>query len=131
MDRMFVWVITNKASCDVPKEHTDQISFLLCILHLLSIFLVISGPCAELFNAAVCCVTPVGSVIPEFCWFKGDGPVEHLFDVMAFARGFCLKLPTHCLLSLLLSLPLTCGKQQSNLQYKLQNQLLSLRIEYA
>lgn len=53
--------------------------------------MVISGLCAKLFNAAVCCVTPMYSVIPEFCQFKGDGPVEHLFHVMAFARGFCLK----------------------------------------
>lgn len=112
-------------------KSTYQISFLLCILHLLSIFLVISGLCAKLFNAAVCCVTPACSVIAECCRFKGDGPVEHLFDVMAFARGFCLKLPTHCLLSPPLSLRLTCGKQQSNLQYELQNQLLSLQIEYA
>lgn len=58
MDRMFVWVIANKASCDVPKKDRSGI---ISALNTTSAFniVVISGLCAELFNAAFCCVTPV------------------------------------------------------------------------
>lgn len=55
---MFVWVIANKASCDVPKKDRSGI---ISALNTTSAFniVVISGLCAELFNAAFCCVTPV------------------------------------------------------------------------
>lgn len=130
-DRMLVPVFTNKASRDLPKKDKSGVTSALNATSAFNICGHFRSPCKVIYCCRLLCKSSV------FC-DTGVLSVRRRWPYgAAFScRGICYRLLFKvCFQPPVLSLPpsllLTCVKLRSDLQYKLQHQLLSLQIEYA